>query len=232
MRLFKLVLLMCCITAVMFAGSVPTCTAGLLSNYVSDQTSCQLGQLIFSDFEYGANHFPENPGPAGNTITITPITAPGDPGFLFSSADWMALGGGNGGDSDISYLITSATGAPIIGGVDLGVTETVASEPVKLIVDETVCVGVLIAPGQCPEANTVTLENSNTPGALTEIPYATFAPVSEVTVLKDIYFASDGSTGNGQILSVSNTYPTPEPAAGVLSLCGLVLMWQLGKRRA
>jgi hypothetical protein len=144
----------------------------------------------------------------------------------------MALGGGNGGDSDISYLITSATGAPIIGGVDLGVTETVASEPVKLIVDETVCVGVLIAPGQCPEANTVTLENSNTPGALTEIPYATFAPVSEVTVLKDIYFASDGSTGNGQILSVSNTYPTPEPAAGVLSLCGLVLMWQLGKRRA
>jgi hypothetical protein len=66
---------------------------------------------------------------------------------------------------------------------------------------------------------------------MTEIPYATFAPVSEVTVLKDIYFASDGSTGNGQILSVSNTYPTPEPAAAVLSLCGLVAIWQMRKRR-
>jgi hypothetical protein len=52
-----------------------------------------------------------------------------------------------------------------------------------------------------------------------------------VTVLKDIYFASDGSTGNGQIRSVSNTYPTPEPAAGVLSLSGLVAIWQMGKRR-
>jgi hypothetical protein len=231
MRLFKLLLLVCCISAVMSAGPVSTCTVNLLSNYVSNETSCQLGELIFSDFEYGPNHFPGNPGPAGNTITITPISDPGDPGFLFSSADWTAMGAGNGGDSDISYLITSATGAPIIGAVDLGVTETLASEPVKLIVDETVCVGVFIAPGQCPAANTVTLDNSNIPGSVTAIPYATFAPVSEVTVLKDIYFASDGSTGNGQILSVSNTYPTPEPAAGVLSLCGLVAIWWMGKRR-
>ena len=136
MRLFKLLLLVCCISAVMSAGPVSTCTVNLLSNYVSNETSCQLGELIFSDFEYGPNHFPGNPGPAGNTITITPISDPGDPGFLFSSADWTAMGAGNGGDSDISYLITSATGAPIIGAVDLGVTETLASEPVKLIVDE------------------------------------------------------------------------------------------------
>jgi hypothetical protein len=230
MRLFKLVLLLCCISAVMFAGPIGTCTANLLSNYVSNQTSCQLGELIFSDFEYGPNHFPGNPGPAANTITISPITDPGDPGFLFSTADWMAAGAGNFGDSTISYLISSATGAPIIGAVDLGVTETIASEPVTLIVNETVCVGVSTPAGQCPEANTVTLDNSNTPGSVTAIPYATFAPVSEVTVLKDIYFASDGSTGNGQILSVSNTYPTPEPAAAVLSLGGLAAIW-LAKRR-
>jgi hypothetical protein len=231
MRLFKLVLLVCCITAVMFAGPVSTCTANLLSNYVSNETSCQLGELIFSDFEYGPNHFPGNPGPAGNTITISPITDPADPGFLFSTADWTAAGTGNFGDSTISYLISSATGEPIIDAVDLGVTETVTSEPVTLIVNETVCVGVSTPAGQCPEANTVSLENSATPGSMTEIPYATFAPVSEVTVLKDIYFASDGSTGNGQILSVSNTYPTPEPAAAVLSLCGLVAIWQMRKRR-
>jgi hypothetical protein len=230
MRLFKLLLLICCITAVTYAGSIGNCTASLLSSYVSDQTSCQIGGLIFSDFEYGPNHFPDNPGPAGNTITITPITDPADPGFLFSTADWAAVGAGNGGDSDISYLITSATGAPIIGAVDLGVTETISSEPVKLIVSETVCVGVLSPPGQCPAANTVTLENSNTPGSVTQIPYVAFGPVSEVTVLKDIYFASDGAAGNGQIFTVSNTYPTPEPAAAVLSLCGLVAIW-LAKRR-
>jgi hypothetical protein len=231
MRLFKLVLLLCCISAVMFAGPIGTCTANLLSNYVSNQTSCQLGELIFSDFEYGPNHFPDNPGPPGNAITITPIADSGDPGFLFSTADWTAAGS-NFGDSTISYLISSATGAPVIGAVDLGVTETIASEPVTLIVNETVCVGVSTPAGQCPAANTVTLENSNTPGSVTAVPYATFAPVSEVTVLKDIYFASDGSTGNGQILSVSNTYPTPEPAAAVLSLCGLVAIWRMGKRRS
>jgi len=231
MKLFQLMLSVCSVTAVMFAGQVNPCATDLLSSYVTNQTSCQLGQLIFSDFEYGPNHFPQNPGPGANTITVTPITDPGDPGFLFSTPDWTAVGAGNGGDSSISYLITSASGAPIIDAVDLGVTEAITSEPVKLIVDETVCVGVMIAPGQCPAANTVSLVNSNTPGSVTQVPYATFGPVSEVTVLKDIYFASDGSTGNAQILSVSNTYPTPEPSAAVLSLCGLMVLWQMGKKR-
>jgi hypothetical protein len=150
---------------------------------------------MFSDFEYGPNHFPGN---------------------------------GNFGDSTISYF--QRNGCAHHRHCRSGLTETIASEPVTLIVNETVCVGVSTPAEQCPAANTVTLDNSNAPSLVIEVPYATFAPVWEVTVLKDIYFASDGSTGNGQIHGVSNTYPTPELAAWVLSLCGLAAIW-LAQRR-
>jgi hypothetical protein len=231
MKLYGLALFGCLFAGSMSAGAITDCTPQPLSMYVANQTACQIGPLQFSNFEYGAGHFPDHPGPPAFDILVTPQMDPADPGIAFSSRLWTAAGAGGGGDSVISFLIMSLSGEPLISGVGLDITGAVDSEPVKLIVGETVCVGVMIKPGACPAANTVNLQVADTPSPIAQLPYASFGPVSEITVFKDIYFASDAETGSGRILTVSNNYPVPEPATPLLSLCGLLAAWRLAKRR-
>jgi hypothetical protein len=228
---FRLILICCLAVFALQASTITGCTAQPLSTYLQNQTACQVDGLEFSDFSYGPNHFPQHPGPPASSIMVAPLADFLDPGLMFSSLAWTAEGAGGGGDSTISYLVTSVSGAPIIQGAALGMNAVVTSNPVKLIVGETVCVGVMIPPGQCPSANTVNLQLADTPTPISQIPDASFGPVSEITVLKDIYFASEGATGSGQIFTVSNTYPVPETATVLLSLMGLVTVAAMRRKR-
>ncbi len=230
MRILKAVLLAGALAASLSA-SLMECPTQPLSVYIADHTSCQIGALIFNNFGYSPNFIPSQPGPPASEILVTPLNDPVNPGIEFSSSAWSVSGLNSKGDSGIGYLIQSVSGAPIIGGVDLVMTDSIASEPVNLVLGETMCLGQAIDTSNCPTSDTLFLQLRDTTSPFNNVPSATFAPVSEASVFKDVFFASAGATGNGQVLTVENIYPMPEPVTPLLSLSGLLAFGWAARRR-
>lgn len=231
MKCFRMAVLPGLLAASVFATPVQNCAVAPLSAYVAASgTPCQVGDLLFSTFAYGANHFPGHPGPPATSIFVTPINNPLNPGFLFSSSGW-SVAAGSYGDSTISYTVTTVSGAADIGIVDVNMQNNVVTDPVTFVAQETVCL-VNVPAGMCPDPNAVNLRVSHSPNPLQQEPNASFTPVSQITVIKDIFFASDSATGTGTIVAVTNTFPTPEPVTSLLSLSGLLILWRVVKKRS
>src|SRR5579862_8142770 len=147
-RIVVMPLLALALATALCAGTVNQCATASLATYVTSNTTCEIDGLIFSGFTYGPNHFPAHPGPSATNITVTPITNPADPGFLFSSPDWTASGG-SFGDSAITYFVQTVSGAATIGSAALSMTDNVNSEPFSAIIGETLCLGLETKPGSC-----------------------------------------------------------------------------------
>jgi len=231
-RLFGLALCACLIASVMSAGTIVPCTTASLAVYVAAAEPCQIGSLVFSDFAYANDYFPTMLGPSASNILVTPSSSnPSDPGLDFSSA-WNVAGAGDGMDSVISYVVMTASGAPAINEASLGMTVTVNSLPLSLEYSEFFCLGkVVTGVGQCPAADQLELTLQGPTNGVQQTS-ASFGPVSEMTVLGDLFIKS-GLNGSGMISDGGNTFPanTPEPGTPLLGLTGLLVLWRMAKVR-
>ena len=229
-KLLSLALFACLIAPVMSAGPIAPCPTASLAVYVAAGAPCQIGSLEFSGFAYANNYFPDLPGPSASNILVTPSGNPADPGLDFSSA-WKVAGAGDGMDSEISYVVMTASGAPTIDEAVLGMTDTVNSMPLSIEYSEFFCLGkVVTGAGQCPTADQLDLVLQGPTSGFRQTS-AAFAPVSEMTILNDIFIESQGANGCGTISNGSNNFPTatPEPGTPLLGLTGLLVLWQMAR---
>jgi uncharacterized protein (TIGR03382 family) len=196
--------------------------------------ACIVGRLAFSNFAFHPTSFGDGTALTSDQIMVDPLdVTAGDPGLQFT-ASWGARGQG-GEDTGITYEVTVLPGEPLIDSAILGMAFTVNHNTVLAAVQETIC---LTGTGldSCPPADTVILRLDNLAGSPPATTSASFAPQSQISVLKDIFIDGQSINANGVITSVDNHYPapatsTPEPVTPLLGLSGLLLMWQLARRR-
>jgi len=225
MKLFKLVVLGGLIAGVMLAGSVQPCAEEALSAYLG-AGNCSIGNLVFGGFTYTPTALGTGSIVAASSITVVPVTTPGNVGLEFQ-ANWTGQAAG-GSDSAIGYFVASGSGAPIIDGADLGLIGSVTGEA-NAVLDEYICPGVQFS-STC--TGQVHLDQSMGPGGEPPDPSGTFAPVSLIGLVKDIRVY--GTTGSASVSQISNNYSqlpagVPEPVTPLLTLGGLALLWRLRK---
>jgi len=231
-RVLKLVVFACLSSALALASAVD-CTQQSLTAYMDMSGACIIGRLAFSDFAFHPTSLGETPL-TPDQIMVDPLdVTAGDPGLQFVGS-WAARGQA-GKDTGITYEVTVLPGEPLIDSAILGMAFTVNHNTVLAAVQETIC---LTGTGldSCPAADTVILRLDNSSGNPPATTSATFAPQSQITVLKDIFIEGESINANGVITSVDNHYPAPpstvpEPVTPVLGLSGFLLMWQLARRR-
>jgi len=223
LRLLKLVLLIGFTSVLVFASPV-NCTEQTLANYMTMSGSCVIGRLEFSNFGYHPDSINGGTPPAANQIMVDPTNAGGNPGLDFL-ASWMAQGVA-GGDTGITYEVTVLPGEPLLTSATLDLVFTVTHPVVALGVKETICMT-----GQgldsCPLADQVVLDLNNVSGNPPASTSVTFAPTSQISVLKDVQIKGETFPASGIITEVSNHYPAaavPEPMSSLLGVSGLLLI--------
>ncbi len=212
-------------TGVGFAGICPTTT---YDNYLGSGFSCGINDQTYSNFQYSGTSNP--PGywiPAGS-ITVTPITTAGNPGFQFG-AGWFAstASGILEQDSLIQYTANSST--PItdlslsIGGVSWTGTGAV-------LVNETACLGAVFP--SCSGGQVITLSVFDSSVGSKLFDSASFAGVTEIDLQKDISVQA-GTNGSAALTTVTNQFSgtTPEPGSLVLFGSGVLGLGGLLRRR-
>jgi len=232
-KLLSLALFVFLTAAVMSAGPIAPCPTASLAVYLAATAPCQVDSLEFSGFSYSNSYFPALPGPSASNILVTPSSNPADPGLDFSGT-WTTADIAHGMDSTIGYLIATVSGAPTINHVDLGITDTISSQPVFIFLSETLCVGSTLEPGHCPAADILNIYIHPSTSGFQQTS-ASFGAVSEMAVTDDIFILSkgvilsNGLDGSGNIKEASNAFPTPEPGTPFLSLSGLLVLGCLAR---
>jgi len=149
------------------------------------------------------------------------------------SASWTAAGNGNGMDSAIVYAVSTISGAATLTGTGFGMTDSITSGSLTVDYSETMCLGEIVTGlHQCPTTDELLLQiQGDSPDGYRQTS-GVFAPVSQITVLDDVFIKSLDPDGNGEILNGNNIFPntpTPEPATCLLGISGLLVLWQMGR---
>lgn len=204
---------------------------GPLTVYLVSGFSCQIGDLVFSNFTYtpsGSNQIPaadvtvDTIGPSGSGATLL---GP-DIGLNFD-APWDATSG-NSSDADITFIVTVVGGSPIISDFGLaqtgGVSGTGSSSVAENGCGPAPCNpqgGALQVLTFAPSDPTMTQEDT------------TFSPVDSVEVSKDIT-VTGGSDGYASITVVQDTFSqvssVPEPLTPAMIGAGLIGLGVLRKK--
>lgn len=234
MRFLKLGLLVCMNSVLVFASSfssVDACGQQTLSAYMAMTGPCIIGRLAFSNFGYHPASFGDGTALTADQIMVDPLTNMGDPGLKFA-ASWTASGQG-GEDSGITYEVTVLAGQPLIDSAILGMTFNTDHSTVLVSAKETICLGGG-GLNSCPAGDIVTLDLDNLAGTPLATTSTSFAPQTAISVLDDIFIKGESINANGAIGTSTNNSPAPavpEPTTPVLGLSGLLVMWQLARRR-
>jgi hypothetical protein len=229
-KLIKLILFVCVSGLMAWASPLSDCTPQPLSAYLTMNSPCVVGRLALSDFAYLPTVLGDGVLMPADQILVNPLAIPGDPGVQVM-ASWMANGQG-GGDSAIGFLVTVLPGGPPIDSVILNATMETGNPNVLEGVVETICLGGQYGYSDCPSADTVSLrvdnESDPSPASLS------FAPQTQISVLKDIFIDGLTSDASGTISEATNYYPAPpvpEPGMPLLVLPGLLFIWRLRRRQ-
>lgn len=207
-------------TATAFAGLCPNAT---LDNYLGAGFSCGIDDKTFLDWGYSSSSNPGGYAIPASGVSVTPITTPGDPGFLFTSS-WAASN--NSGilmqDSLIGYTATVNQGGALINDLTLAIVGFGANGTGEITVDETYCLGAILPTCSGGTEGTLRVYWTSSGGVTSET--VNFAGVSEVSVEKDILLTA-GTNGQASVSGVYNQFSeggggtTPEPST--LSMLGL-----------
>lgn len=209
-----------------FSTSIPTCTMGTLSTYMSlASTGCSVGTLAFSDFTFaGSAQGTGSIVPVASGIGVTPrTTGTNNFGFLFNAA--LTPNTGQSQDVAINFLVSSMAGtANITDSAFSAVANAGASGMASESVTE--CLGGMLP--ACSGGSTASL-NVN-PAHLTAS--NTFAGTTMVGVGTDIS-ANQGGTISGELAQFSTgaTGVTPEPASLLLFGTGALGLALLIRRK-
>lgn len=189
------------------------CTTGdLIWNAgVNQDYSCQLGDLLFSNFDV-----------IGITNDLTPTVSVGAPLLAGPPETLLTFNPNLGSNFDIDvYFEVQTTDGSSISGADLSVGGVGAN------VSERICTGTILGNqgNNCSPTGTQLAALANTSGAPET--FATFTtPASTFYVFKDI-----GTQPGGALSTVTESFSTPEPMTLSLMGAGLVGIGLLRRRR-
>lgn len=207
-------------------GWAAACTTATMATYDAAGFSCTIDDKTFSTFGYSSTAFGGASAVPDSGVNVIPClgnTGPaqcvldmpaGEEGFIFT-APWSTPVSGESLDAAITYKITT-TGAIVdalnlfggFGGSGTGgatVDETASAFPGSL--------HLVFPPGS------------------TSSDSITFAPVSTVTVTKDIAVTA-GTSGSGSLSLVENGWSQiPEPRSVALLCVGLLGLMGVARRR-
>lgn len=223
-------------TTAMTAFATPACPdGGSLSTFLAGGYSCQIGNDIFSNFNYTSSAFGGALAVPAAGITVDTLGPVGTGASLLNSsiglqfnAGWNALAGQTT-DSEIGFTVTVLSGAMTIEDFGLAQVSGVLPNGSASVVEN----GCGPAPCTPSELAVMTFDygGSNTQ----RVADTMFAPLGSVTVSKDIS-VTGGTTGSAHLSLVSDTFSqVPEPISmglmgGGLALLGLTRLRRRAKK--
>lgn len=197
------------------AFATPVCSDNVTDNgstYFGGGYSCQIGDLLFSNFSYTGSG--TNPISAGQ-ITVDTVTNDGI-GLSFH-APWTAAAGMTS-DGTIDFTVTALSGGNVLEDFGLAQTSGVSGDGSASVAENGCGPAPCLATGG--SIYVLTFQDSGARSAQGE---TTFSPVSSVEVEKDI--SVNGNTGFATISVVQDTFSqVPEPVSMGLMGGGLALI--------
>jgi hypothetical protein len=207
------------------ALAVTTCPTTTYDNYLVAGFSCVTDNLRFSSFSFSSSAQPAGIAVPASGIAVTPIDQLFNEGFSFNPGMGVVTqaGGINSfQDVVVDFTVEDINGAATIK--DLGIffngafTGTGSTD-----FAENYCLNANQVPG-CPAGDAGQLHVTNPPPNFSDAVF--FAPVSKVSVIKDVR-ASSGINGTASISVFQNTFSViPEPAS--IAMFGTILVGVLG----
>lgn len=193
------------------------------ANGTSNGFSCTIGTLTFSNFSFTSSASGNSQAltAAGVTVTDLPNSSfPGVPdGFLFTEA--LGANSTNGIQSSSDMTIFYTVSGPGIDDLELGFNGAFSGTGFAEVTEQFCLNAATVL--NCAAGNAGVIQVTNPPASFNTS--TTFAPVTMVSVSKDIQVNSGSGTGTANISSVNNNFSQVSvPESASLTLLGLGLL--------
>jgi hypothetical protein len=225
----QLLLLFGCMILLAGVGFAGVCSPTTYDNYLGSGFSCGINDQTYSNFQYSYSSNPPGFGLPAGSVSVTPITSSGNPGFQFS-AGWFASTS-SGILEETSTIQYTANSTSAITDLSLSIAGASWTGTGAVIVNETACLGAMLP--SCTGGQVITLSVSDSSVGSTLFDSANFAGVKEVDIAEGIQLQA-GTNGTASLSIMSNQFsesPVPEPASLVLFGSGVLGLGALLRRK-